>query len=317
MAQMNIADGIWPTMVTPYTETGEIDYAALERAIEWYIGHGVDGLFAVCQSSEMFLLTLEERVRLASFVKEKSAGRVPVIASGHISDSFEAQVEELRQLAATGIDALVLITNRLAAEDEADDVLQRNLERLLAELPEETKLGFYECPYPYKRLISPEVLQWCAGTGRFLFLKDTSCDIDNIRRKLEAVRGSGLKIYNANSATLLETMKLGVTGYSGIMANFHPELYVWLMRSAAAAPQEADRLASFLSLASFIEKQLYPVNAKYYLMLEGVFTNYRSRVKNHDEFTATNKLEIEQLHRLSKSVAEQLGLSGAPLSPLA
>lgn len=301
---MRIADGVWPTMVTPFTEENEIDYAALERAIEWYIGKGVDGLFAVCQSSEMFALSLEERVRLAAFVKEKARGRVPVIASGHIADSFEEQVKELQAMAATGIDALVLITNRLAAEDESDDVWLANLQKLLKELPESMPLGFYECPFPYKRLITPAQLKWCADTGRFLFLKDTSCDVDNMKAKMEAIQGTGLNIYNANSATLLETVKLGIKGYSGVMANFHPELYVWLMRNGAAKPEQADRLANFLSIASLIERQLYPVNAKYYLMLEGVYTNYISRTKNHHEFTATNRLEVEQLRRLTEAFAE-------------
>lgn len=296
---MQIPTGVWPTMVTPFTEDNKIDYEALERLIEWYIDKGVAGLFAVCQSSEMFYLSLEERVELAAFVKKKAAGRVPVIASGHISESYEQQVEELQAIAAAGVDALVLITNRLAREEESDDVLLSNLKRLLLELPVEVPLGFYECPYPYKRLLSPALLKWCAESGRFLFLKDTSCDIVNIGEKLKAAEGTGLNLYNANTATLLETMKLGVTGYSGVMANFHPELYVKLLRDGLAQPDMGERLVDFLSIASLIEKQLYPVNAKYYLMLEGIFTNYRSRSKNQDEFTSTNRLEVEQLHHLT------------------
>jgi 4-hydroxy-tetrahydrodipicolinate synthase len=300
-----IPAGVWPTMITPFTASNEIDYGALEHLIDWYISHGVDGLFAVCQSSEMFFLSQEERVKLAAFVKQKAAGRVPVIASGHISDSYEDQVEELKALADTGIDALVLISNRIALEGESDDVWKLNLEKLLKEIPEDMPLGFYECPFPYKRIISPEALKWCAETGRFLFLKDTSCDAQNIKMKLEAVQGTGLNIYNANTATLLETLKLGVTGYSGVMANFHPELYVWLLNNLAKKPKEAEDLITFLSMASLIEKQLYPVNAKYYLMLEGVLTNYHCRSKNHLEFTATNRLEVEQLHHLTQSIAKQ------------
>ena len=37
---------------------------------------------------------------------------------------------------------------------------------------------------------------------------------------MEAVRGSQLKIFNANSATLLDSMKFGISGFSGVMANF-------------------------------------------------------------------------------------------------
>lgn len=303
-----IPTGVWPTMITPFTTSNKIDYNALERLIDWYIGRGVDGLFAVCQSSEMFFLSLEERACLAAFVKEKAAGRVPVIASGHISGDFKDQVEELRLLAGTGIDALVLITNRLGAENETDEVWIQNLQKLLHELPDDVPLGFYECPFPYKRLISPEALKWCAETGRFLFLKDTSCDALNIQAKMEAVQGTGLNIYNANTATLLETLKMGVTGYSGVMANFHPELYGWLMKNWNDKPEEADHLSNFLSMASLIEKQLYPVNAKYYLMLEGVLDNYHCRSKNHQDFTATNRMEVEQLHRLTQAVAKQYSI---------
>ncbi|PZE20623.1 dihydrodipicolinate synthase family protein [Paenibacillus xerothermodurans] len=305
---MKISKGVWPTMVTPFTDDNKIDYAAVERTIEWYIARGVDGLFAVCQSSEMFYLSLEERVQLAAFVKRKAAQRVPVIASGHIADSHAEQVRELNALAETGIDALVLLTNRSAAAEESDEVWKANLEKLLAVVPESMPLGLYECPYPYKRIISPAMLQWCAETGRFLFLKDTSCDVDNIKAKMAAVSGTGLNIYNANSATLLATLKLGISGYSGVMANFHPELYVWLSRNAAAKPEQAERLSDVLSMASLIEKQLYPVNAKYYLMLEGIFTNYICRSKNHQQFTATHRMEIEQLHRLTNWSSQQLNL---------
>lgn len=302
-----IPDGVWPTMITPYTEDGKIDYASLERAVDWYIGHGVDGLFAVCQSSEMFFLSLEERVALAKAIVQMAGGRLPVIASGHISDRFEDQVTELNRMAETGIDALVLITNRLAAEQESDDVFLRNLERLLKHIPEHVQLGFYECPHPYKRLISPKLLHWCADSGRFSFLKDTSCDLDNIQAKLDAVEGSPLKLYNANTATLLESLRLGVAGYSGVMANFHPELYVWLDRNWRTQPDRADDLANVLTMASFIEKQWYPVNAKYYLQLEGVYDSIHSRSRDDRALTATHRLEVEQLRRLTAKLNEQYG----------
>ena len=300
MNAKTINNGVWPTMITPFTKENKIDFAALEKMIEWYIQNGVDGLFAVCQSSEMFFLDLEERVKLARFVKEMADGRVQVIASGHTSDSYEDQVRELNRIAETGVDAVVLITNRLAGQGESDAVWQNNLEKLLKELPEEVCLGFYECPYPYKRLILPEMLKFCADTGRFLFLKDTSCDIENIHAKLDAIKGSSLKIFNANTATLLETLKLGVSGYSGVMANFHPDLYVWLLKNWSVRENEAEGLSNFLSMAALIERQLYPVNAKYHMNLEGIEMSTLCRSKNHEDFSATFMLEVKQLYHLTQ-----------------
>lgn len=173
MEEKRFPGGVWPVMLTPFTEENQVDYAALKELVEWYIKNGVDGLFAVCQSSEMFKLTLEERVTAAAKVKEYAAGRVPVIASGHISDSVEDQIEELNKVAATGVDAVILITNRMAKEEESDDVWIKNTQYLLEHLPEKVHLGLYECPFPYKRVMTPKVTKWCASTGRFYFLKDT------------------------------------------------------------------------------------------------------------------------------------------------
>ena len=143
--------GVWPVMLTPFGQDNKVDYGALEELVQWYMDHGASGLFAVCQSSEMFCLSLEERVGYAAFVCKKAAGKLPVIASGHISDSFEDQRTELLAMADTGADAIILITNRLALQTQSDAVWLSNLKKLLKELPKDVKLGLYECPYQIGR----------------------------------------------------------------------------------------------------------------------------------------------------------------------
>ena len=120
-------DGVWPVMLTPFTDNNQVDYDALGKLVDWYIENGVAGLFADCQSSEMFFLTLEDRVQIARFVKERADGRVSVVASGHISDSISGQAEELNAVAETGVDAVILLTNRLAETGESDEIWLENL----------------------------------------------------------------------------------------------------------------------------------------------------------------------------------------------
>ena len=248
MKEKRFPGGVWPVMLTPFTEENQVDYPALKELVEWYIENGVDGLFAVCQSSEMFKLTLEERVGIAAKVKEFAAGRVPVIASGHISDSLEEQIHELKLIAETGVDAVIMITNRMAAEDESDEVWISNTEKILEALPSDIRFGLYECPYPYKRVMSPKVTEWCASTGRFYFLKDTCCDADQIREKLAICKDTHLKLYNANTATLLESLKDGAYGYCGVMANMHPRLYRILYDRYQT--EDMTELSEFLTMAA-------------------------------------------------------------------
>ncbi len=288
-------------MLTPYDEAGKVDYEALSALVDWYIKNGVDGLFAVCQSSEMFFLDLEERIQVAKAVVKAAGGRVPVIASGHVSDSLKEQAYELNEMVKTGIDALILITNRLASEDEDDETWMNNCSQLIDGIDSKIPLGFYECPYPYKRLLSLENMKRCADTGRFYFIKDTCCDIQLIKARLEAVKGTGLKLYNANTTTLLESLKLGAAGYSGVMANFHPKLYSYLCDHSGDEGDKVALLQEFLTMASLIERQCYPVNAKYYLQeFERLGMSTISRTTDHELLTNTFKAEVHMLESMTR-----------------
>ena len=285
---------MWPVMLTPFTERGEVDYNALERLIAFYEEGGCSGLFAICQSSEVFHLSLEERVKIADFVKKHA--HVPVIASGHVSDGREAQLEELRRVTDTGVDAVILITNRLARNGEDPRVWMDNLMYLVDHLDPAMPLGFYECPAPYKRLMSLEELKTCAETGRFHFMKDTCCDIATLRARLEVLRGTNLRLYNANTTTLLDSLRAGAAGFSGVMASFHPELYAWLLNHVEDS--RAETVQAALTICSEIERQIYPVNAKYHLQTVGLPITLRSRTQDCRLLTPTFQEEVRQMQVL-------------------
>lgn len=300
------AGGVWPVMLTPFTKDREIDFKTLKQLVEWYIERGSSGLFAVCQSSEMFYLSFEERARMTREIKKCAGGRIPIITSGHISYSIAEQIRELNEMADAGADAVILLSNRLAAKDESDSKLLENLKTIMEELPKDVPLGFYECPYPYKRILSKEVIEFCVNSERFCFLKDTSCDMKNIREKLSIMKGSRMKLYNANTATLLQSMREGAAGYSGVMANFHPELYVWLTKNWKNEPEKAELLQGILTMSSFIELKNYPLSAKYYMRQTGLSIQANTRKNNEDILTDTEISEILQLKKLSEEMMNLL-----------
>ena len=291
-----IPNGVYPTMITPFTEDNKIDYNAVEQLLGWYDGK-VDGVFAVCQSSEMFCLSFEERLELMRFVRRHAPKGMAVVGSGHTARTLERQIEEAKAFIDTGVDSYVFISNGFAAEDESDDVFLQNVDYVVSRIPE-IALGIYECPAPYRRLLSPETLGALARGGRFTFLKDTCCDADVIREKIRAVEGTPLKIYNANSASLLQTLRDGAAGFSGVMANFHPELYRWLCRNFDKEPEKAECVQNFLGFASLSERQIYPPNAKYYLSLEGLDITTVTRTKDY-HMSKSEMLEMQQLRGLT------------------
>lgn len=275
-------EGIVPVMLTPFDQDGAIDYAGLERLIEWYLAHGSDALFAVAQSSEMQFLSLAERGALGRFVVERVAGRVPVVVSGHISDDPDAQAEELNVAAATGADGIVLVTNRLDPRREGSEAFAANLHRLLKRLPSDIALGLYECPAPYRRLLSDDELKLCIDTGRFVMLKDVSCELDTVKRRVALAQGSPMTILNANAAIAWDAMKAGSGGFNGVFTNFHPDLYHWLRNRADEHPALAQELSTFLVLSAVSEALGYPALAKLYHQRIGTFQSIRCRAIDYD-----------------------------------
>ena len=274
--------GIIPVMLTPFTEADAIDYAGLENLIEWYIANGADALFAVAQSSEMQFLSLDERIELARFVVRKAAGRVPVIASGHVSESRDDQLTELTSIAKTGVDGLVLVTNRFDPKGQGGTVFMDNLRHLLDALPADLPLGLYECPAPFRRLLSDDELAFCAESGRFAILKDVSCDLETVKRRVALTKNSALSVVNANAAIAFDAMRAGSAGFTGVFTNFHPDLYKWLLAHSAKHPALADELSVYLALAAMAEPMGYPKLAKLYHQRLGTFSCVRSRAVDFD-----------------------------------
>lgn len=305
---INKTSGVWPVMLSPFTKENQIDEEGLKCLVEWYIQNGVSGMFAACQSSEIFDLSLRERLNIARITIEQANGRVPVVASGNISDSIEDQAEELNGMWKLGADAVVLLSNRLAGEHEDFKIWIENLKKLLDLLDPDMKLGIYECPYPYKRIISPEEMEAIIASKRFCFIKDTCCDGNIIRRKLFQLKGTGIRLLNANTTTLLESLRDGADGYCGVMANFHPELYVWLCSNVNSV--NAEKVSDVLTMCSLIEKQLYPTNAKWHLRnLRNVPIQDYCRVQDSSLLTETFKKEVCAMERLARDTYDKYCLN--------
>lgn len=295
-----VQNGVVPVMLTPFNPDLSVDYPSLEKLIEWYLDSGAVGLFAACQSSEIMHLSDQEIQDMVRFIVEKVANRVPVIASGHTADTFEGQMVQLNNMIAAGVDGVVLITNRLGDQSATDSDVIQYMEKIANALPADMPLGLYECPAPWKRLLSDYVLEWCINSKRFTFLKDTCCSLDILQRRLALAKNSPFKIYNANGPTLLGSLRMGAAGYSGVMANYHCDLYSWLCLHYDEHSELVEDVADFLAVTSLGECVTYPVSAKYAQKRLGNLTSTASRTVNEAAFyQGANTLLIDQLQRLA------------------
>lgn len=299
--------GAWPPMVTPLTDSHEIDWQSLDRLVEWYVDAGVAGLFPVSLSSEMYELTDRERLSIVEHVTDVVDGRVPVVATGTFGRPIEAEAEFVRRLSEVGADAVVVNVAEIAAAAESDAHWMNQIEELLAKTGD-IPLGLYECPVPYHRLVATESLRELAETDRFVFLKDTCCERQLLAERVSALEGSSLALYNANGPLLLDSLRDGAAGYCGIAANYYPGLLAWLCENYDEEPDVADSLARFLSIADYLVREEYPGAAKRYLVREGVIETAVCRTDS----AAVSEDHLAAFEALDASVSEwrdRLGIS--------
>ena len=200
-------DGIYSLMLTPFFEDRSIDYDTYEEYADWQVAQGVDHLFAVCGSSEMRELTLEERLKLAELtVKHK--GETTVVATANIEPTKEENLEEIKKMEQTGVDGLVLTTKGMGDDDE-------KLVEYISELASSTTLPvfLYEFPGFQPHLMSGKAYGELTKDGLIWGIKDTTCSLELIKDKIANKNDS--TIIQANMPYLFDSY---VAGARGVMA---------------------------------------------------------------------------------------------------
>lgn len=305
--------GVNCTMLVPYTPDNQVDLPALDAMIQWYARKGCASLFGMCHSTEMHMLSMDERLAVVKRARactdriaQSGSVRMPVLAAGTFSDDIGEMAEQMQAVRDAGADAVIMVTNRLDPENRGGTTLMERAERLMARMPARMPLGLYECPMPYKRLLTLEELRWAASCEDIHFLKDTCCDPDVLHKRLDVVRGTQLMLFNANAQTLLDTLRAGAAGYSSVMANIHPELYAWLCENYDRYPDAAEHIQSVLCFCSFVESLSYPLVAKYVMRRQGVPVEINSRMRDAAEFTPYHAHIMDQLMDLTRYELERL-----------
>jgi 4-hydroxy-tetrahydrodipicolinate synthase len=300
-----LPEGLWPVMLTPLKENNTLDLEGLRQLTDMYLNAGANGLFANCLSSEMYQLTEEERLTITRTVIKQSNGRVPVVATATFSPDTTQNAEFIKKMYDTGAAALVLITGVLVSPDEGERELMSRIEKIMA-ATEGIPLGLYECPVPYKRLASPQMMKNLAETGRFLYHKDTSCTTTAIEKKLQAIQGGIFGLYNADTPTALDSLEQGARGISPISANFYPELFTYLLgqfRKSGRTP-ELNHFYSLLIIMDKIVHTFYPYSAKLFLQRRGLKIAATTRIPT-EAMTKADILRFDALfdvfHSLMKT----------------
>lgn len=100
--------GCIPILCTPFAADGSVDYASLEREVDWVIAEGASGVAALALASEGYKLTESERTEITRVVVARVAGRASIVISAD-GTGPEIAVERAKSAATAGADVLMVL----------------------------------------------------------------------------------------------------------------------------------------------------------------------------------------------------------------
>ena len=263
--------GLGVALVTPFTATGEVDYAALDRLVDYVIEGGADYLVVMGTTGETPTLTMPERVAVLRAVKARNAGRLPLVVGVGGNDTARV-VELIDQTNLDGVDAILSVTpfyNKPA---------QRGLFEHYKYIAERSPRPIILYNVPGRTGVNMEAettLRIARECPNVVAIKEASGNLEQIGRVIEGAP-EGFLVISGDDSLALPIMKMGGVGVISVAANAFPRYFAELIGSQAEGGSEEND-SKFEVIRPTI-KMLFaegnPPGVKAALASKGVIKNY-------------------------------------------
>ena len=108
MAPNTTIEGILIPMPTAFKEDGAIDDGGTDALVDFYIGAGVQGFFALGTHGQGMVMEIDERKHVAERIVRRAAGRVPIVMHIGTANTYSS-VDLARHAVSLGVDAVAVV----------------------------------------------------------------------------------------------------------------------------------------------------------------------------------------------------------------
>lgn len=213
---MPLFEGIWPALVTPFTEDNQVNVPVLRDLVEYLIDKRTDGLFVGGTTGEGIFSPLADRELVVKTVLDQVAGRTPVIV--HVGAVASGDAMRLaRHAESCGAAGISSILPPLYSDWS---VLRRYFESVAQAAPGLPLFAYLLLPnYDAAGLIH-ELSQVSSFAGA----KYTGPNMYEMRRIID-MGGGDWSIWSGMDEQCVYAAMMGATGAIGSTLNIMPGVY--------------------------------------------------------------------------------------------
>ena len=253
-------------VATPMHEDGSIDYESYESLIEFHIENKTDAIVPVGTTGESATLNHDEHCKAVTFVVNKVAKRIPVIAGTGANSTLEA-IALTKHAYEAGVDGCLSVTPYY--NKPTQEGLYQHYKAIAESVP--VPLIPYNVPGRTSVDMLPQTVERFLKINNIVAVKEAIGDLKRIRELVE-ICGEKINVLSGDDLTAMEALLLGGKGVITVTGNIAPK-YMHLMCKAAiegnrSLAEEYDKKLIGLHKNLFLESN--PIPAKWALYKMGL-----------------------------------------------
>jgi 4-hydroxy-tetrahydrodipicolinate synthase len=232
-------------LVTPMHASGEIDWPALDRLIDWHLEAGTHGIVPMGTTGESATLSVAEHLEVVRRTVARVAKRIPVVAGTGANSTSEA-IELTRAAAGAGADACLLVTPYY--NKPTQEGLYRHYKAIAAavDIPQ----VLYNVPGRTACDMKAETVARLASIDNIVGIKEACGNVERVA-EIRALAPADFFVLSGEDAQTLQMLRLGAAGTISVTANVLPR-------------EMAEFVASFLNgdekTAQRLDARLQPIH---------------------------------------------------------
>ena len=251
---MAIFEGAGVALVTPFTESGEVNYEKLETLLEEQIAGGTDAIIACGTTGESATMSHEEHLDVIRFTCKVVNKRVPVIA-GTGSNCTREAIHLSKEAEKVGADGLLLVTPYY------NKATQNGLIAHYTAIAESVGIPclLYHVPTRTGLTMKPEtIVKLCREVPNIVGVKEASGSFSAIAEIMHLANGC-VDIYSGNDDQIVPLLALGGKGVISVLSNVAPQ-YTHDICAKWFAGETAESLSMQLKAVPLIKALFADVN---------------------------------------------------------
>ncbi len=214
---MAIFEGAGVALITPFTESQEVNYEKLRQLVEEQIAGGTDAIIACGTTGESSTMTHDEHIEVVRFVCQVAAGRVPVIA-GTGSNSTREAIHLSKEAEKAGADALLIVTPYYNKATQNGLIAHYTAIAGEVDIP----ILLYHIPGRTGVTMKPEtIVKLCREVPNIVGVKEASGNFSAIAEIMSLADGC-VDLYSGNDDQIVPLLSMGGKGVISVLSNVAP-----------------------------------------------------------------------------------------------